>query len=127
MTPPTTLARQHVAAALTGLGVPVHPEPPETVAGVCIVLVPGEPWAVRRGLAGSWTVVVDVVILVPIQGGRTMLARLESLAHAAAAVPALRRPVGVPDLPQVQRQQWGQGEYLAATIPTVVHIREEEE
>lgn len=125
MTAPTTLARAWVADQLAGVGVPVHPEPPETVAGVCIVLVPGEPWATRTGLAGRWVVVVDITVLVPVQGGRTMLARLEQLAHQVAAVPALRRPPGVPDLPQAQTQKWGQGEYLAATIPTAVHITEE--
>lgn len=126
-TPPTTQARAWIAHELAQLGVPVFVEPPETVAGVCIVLVPGEPWAARKGLAGVWTVVIDVTVLIPMQGGRTMLPRLEAVAHQVAMLPQLRRPPGVADLPTAVTQRWGQTDYLAATIPTQVTVNTQQQ
>lgn len=126
MTAPTTAARDVVADVLdaAGLGVTVHRAPPESLSGPCIVLVPGDPWAARRGLSGQWQVVVDVVVMVPVHGGRSMLARLEDLTYQVAMLP-LRRPPGRPDLPRVQVQKYGQGEWLACPIPTIADVKEE--
>jgi hypothetical protein len=119
---PLTEARHHVAALLTGTGVTVHPEPPETVGGTCLVLAPGQPWASRKGLAGCWLVVVDITVLVPVSGGRGMLARVEDLAVTVATTPGLRPAPGQPLIARAVRQQWSGGDYFAATVAVVVEV-----
>lgn len=118
---PLTEARTHIAELLRGplkdAGVVLHPEPPEVPGGTCVVLVPGEPWATRKGLAGRWLVTVDITVLVPVAGGRSMLTRLEEVAALVAAQP------GVPGkVRQAQKQTWANGEYYAAPIPMTVEI-----
>jgi len=119
--PPLTEAREHVAGLLTptlrAAGVPLHTAPPEVVGGACVVLVPGEPWGVRRGLHGGWRVTLDITILVPVAGGRSMLGRVEELAFLLTSVPGVTGEVR-----RVGLQTWAGGEYFAAPIPITVDV-----
>jgi hypothetical protein len=121
LTSPLTHARLHIAGILTeplrDAGVQLHTEPPEIPAGTCVVLVPGEPWVVRKGLTGVRRVTVEIVALVPIAGGRSMLTRLEDIVTVITNIPAVAGSA-----PRAERQTWAGGEFFAASIPVTVEV-----
>ncbi len=71
-------ARNAVQAALGGLGVPVHPFPPGSVSGPCVVIQAGSPWITPRGL-----VALELVAYASPSGGNApAITRLENLTEA---------------------------------------------
>lgn len=64
-----------MGAALAGVGVPVHINPPQALQPPCVVLQPGSPWIRPRG-----QVTIDVVAFAnPAGGTSSALDRLETL------------------------------------------------
>ncbi len=62
-------------AALGGVGVPVHPYPPQSLSAPCVVITPGSPWIVPRG-----HVTLEIVGYANSAGGPdAALTRLEDL------------------------------------------------
>jgi hypothetical protein len=114
----TTLgdARLALAAALSGVGVPVHDQAPQTLTAPCVVLYPGSPWRDPRGHVGF-----DITLYAnPAGGNASALTRLEELAdavftalHSAGVAPGeVARPTPETD-----------GGVLATSIPVVLRMK----
>ena len=71
-------ARETVAAALAGVGVPVFDQPPASLQPPCVVLIPGSPWIRPRG-----DVTLEIVAHAnPASGNTHALTDLEDLVEA---------------------------------------------
>jgi hypothetical protein len=74
---PLTESRRTVAAALAGIGVTVHDQPPGNLVAPCVVLLPGGPWIAARG-----HVTLDIVAYAnPAAGNDQALNRLEDTVY----------------------------------------------
>jgi len=111
-------ARTHVAAALAGVGVPVHDQPPQTVSPPCVVVIPGSPWIAPRG-----HVRLDVVAYAnPAGGNASALTALEGLVEAVrAGLNAAQIVYGDTDPPEVEAQAGVLSALTPATIRTACH------
>jgi hypothetical protein len=119
---PLTEAREHIHSVLRGAlptGIQIFPEPPETIPGTCVVLVPGaSPWATRSRLSGVWEVSIDVTALTPALGGHLIVRRLEEL-----AVDISTALDGALELSLDRAQVWGGVSCFAASLNCVVAVQ----
>lgn len=104
-----TEARQTVAAALAGVGVPVHAAPPPTLAAPCVVIAPGADWVAAREIN------LDVIVVGNASGGsEATLARLE------ATVTAVREALWsaqIQTFPTAAPTPSDAGQTMSATVP----------
>jgi hypothetical protein len=106
-------ARSRVAGALTDLGVPVHPQPPNNAQPPYVVIQPGGPWL---DAAGHTTLEVTSHVN-PAAGNEAALNNLEELVEAVRA--ALRgASIGVHDTDRPRADTDG-GVFSATTYVTL--------
>jgi hypothetical protein len=111
-------ARGAVAAALAGLQVPVHEQPPQTVQPPCVVVLPGSPWIAPRG-----HVTLDVVAYAnPAGGNATALTVLEQLVeNIRAALYAAGLAPGDTDTPRTEIDAGVLSARTPTTLRTTCH------
>lgn len=112
-------ARFHVAAALSAVGVPVHPYPPATVAPPAVVITGDTPYVTVETLATGWIVGLQVQCVVGTAGGPAAGRGLDALIETVLA--ALTTAGGVVAGPaDAPRPEPGTA-HTTAAIPITVH------
>lgn len=115
MTSPLTASRERVAAALAGISVTVHDQPPATPVPPCVVLLPGNPWIQPKGHV-TWDVVCQAN---PAGGNSTALDRLEALVHEVReALYAAALAAGNVEPPRADPT----GGVLSASMPVTLRV-----
>lgn len=77
--------RAAIATGLSGLGVPVHAYPPQTLAPPCIVLIPGSTYLNPGAAWGQNEIGLDVRVLVSSSAGPAAMERLDDLVDGVVA------------------------------------------
>jgi hypothetical protein len=109
-------ARERVAGALTGLGVPVHDQPPNSLQPPCVVVLPGDPWLDASGHAS-----LEVVAYAnPAGGNASALTRLEELVEALRGA---LRAAGLGHGDSSRPQANPDGAVLSSTTPVTLLVR----
>jgi hypothetical protein len=112
--------RDHLAAALAEVGVPVYPRPAGAVPPPCVLLVPREPYVDPGAAWGSRSVGLDVRLVVGDSPDATAV--LDDLIDAVVtALQSAATEVGTVPAPQPDEQQ----AVLVVDIPTTTNWKEE--
>ena len=116
MTAPLAGVRAAIAAALSGLGIPVHTYPPQTPGLPSCYLIPGSPYLDPGTAWATSSVGIDVRIRVNASSGPDAMERLDALVDAAvAALIAAQIGVGAIGAPYTSEDS----AVLVADIPTL--------
>ena len=75
-------ARDYLAGVLTGLGIPVHAYPPQSIAVPAAAIVPGYPYIVGQYLQPAMEIGLSVQIVTALHAAR----QLDDLIYTAALI-----------------------------------------